>query len=187
MYSGWPPLSKERRTSFLLFSPLQSGLKGGTAFPCSASLIIAFWEQAHINFCHPKHHLVLLCHSLVLIHQQTPTVPPGLREDRACVAAFQSKRPLSLGLWHQLSHFTKRRKQGPPVGCNMSQHLATGPTPSSHYFKNQLQGLGKIYNEGSTFLTFRNITNNSLIHAAPVVQLNILLLNTRTTSIRNHR
>lgn len=64
-------------------------------------------------------------------------VPPGLREDRACVAAFQCKRPLSLGLWHQLSHFTGRRKQGPPFRCNMSQHRAAGPFPSFHYFQAQ--------------------------------------------------
>lgn len=147
MYSGWPPLSKERRNQplffsppFLGFNPRQRGAKGGTAFPCSPSLIIAFWEQVHINFCHPKHHLVLLCHGLVLIHQQTSAVPPGLREDRACVAVFQSKRPLSPGLWHQLSHFTERRKQVPPFPCNMSQHLAAGPSPSLHYFrpKNEL-------------------------------------------------
>lgn len=147
-----PPLSKERRNqpffppSFWFSIPHQRGAKGGTAFPCSPSLIIAFWEQVHINFCHPKHHLVLLCHGLVLIHQQTSAVPPGLREDRACVAVFQSKRPLSLGLWHQLSHFTERRKQVPPFLCNMSQHLAAGPSPSLHYFrrKNELQGLKKI-------------------------------------------
>lgn len=145
MYSGWPPLSKDGRNQPYLFIylvfcfsiPIKEEQKGGTAFPHSPSLIIAFWEQAHINFCHPKHHLVLLRHGLVLIHQQTPAVPPGLSEDRASVALFQCKRPLSLGLWHQLSHFTGRRKQGPPIHCNMSQHLAAGPSPSFHYFQAQ--------------------------------------------------
>lgn len=167
MYSGWPPLSKARRNQpfffFFCFSiPIKEEQKGGTAFPCSPSLIIAFWEQAHINFCHPKHHLVLLCHGLVLIHQQTPAVPPGLREDRACVAVFQSKRPLSLGLWHQLSHFTERRKQGPPFHCNMSQHLAAGPSPSFHYFrhKNELQGLKKIKKDGSKWSYFTDRWQN---------------------------
>lgn len=84
MYSGWPPLSEETGNQppfffffVLFFNPHQRGAKGETAFPRSPSLIIAFWEQAHINFCHPKHHLVLLSHGLVLIHQQTPAVPPG--------------------------------------------------------------------------------------------------------------
>lgn len=160
MYSGWPPHSEERRNLFLFFFfSIKEEQKGGTAFPCSPSLIIAFWEQAHINFCHPKHHLVLLCHGLVLIHQQTPAVPPGLREDRACVAVFQSKRPLSLGLWHQLSHFTERRKQAPPFHCNMSQHLAAGPSPSFHYFRHtkkiELEGLKKIMTKSQKGGIFR--------------------------------
>lgn len=177
MYSGWPPLSKERRNQpffflfFFCFSiPIKEEQKGGTAFPCSPSLIIAFWEQAHINFCHPKHHLVLLCHGLVLIHQQTPAVPPGLREDRACVAVFQSKRPLSLGLWHQLSHFTGRRKQGPPLRCNMSQHLAAGPSPSFHDFRRKHE-LKKIKRwEPVVILYWRNYKRGGVLgflHRSP--------------------
>lgn len=124
-----------------------------------------------------------------------------LREDRASVAVFQSKRPLSLGLWHQLSHFTERRKQGPPFHCNMSQHLAVGPTPSFHYFrqKNELQGLTKIKKmvclaNGHTLLTADKITKriksvfvhwshavavNSLsLFLAPVTRLITFILNT---------
>lgn len=70
MYSGWPLLVQENENSLLLFNPHQSGVKGGTAFPCSLPLIIAFFKQVRINFCHPKHHRVLLQHRSLLIHHQ---------------------------------------------------------------------------------------------------------------------
>lgn len=52
------------------------------------------------------------------------------------------QRPLSQGLWHQLSRFTRRRKQAPQFCCNMNQHLAAGPAPSFHYFRPQNELLG---------------------------------------------
>lgn len=73
MYSGWPLLLKRMNTAFCFSIPHQSGVKGGTAFPRSLPLIIAFFKQVRINFCHPKHHWVLLqCRSLLIHHQLLP-------------------------------------------------------------------------------------------------------------------
>lgn len=160
----------------LLLSPHQSGAtkrergkKKETAFRRSASLITAFRKLPHINFCHPKHHLVLLRRGLALIHQPTP----GCRSSRFLIYLFiivggvggrgtsQQGRclpsPGVVGWGGALTpikpfHWESKTGGAPALQRNTSQ----GSSPlaprhpaitSSH--KNQLQGLGEGGEDGS--------------------------------------
>lgn len=123
MYSGWPLLSRENENSLLLFSPHQSGVKGGTAFPCSLPLIIAFFEQVRINFCHPKHHRVLLQHRSLLIHHQL--LPVSLRwAETGWIVWISVLEAFIPGVLTPIKPFQEEMRTGATLLCNKSLHLA---------------------------------------------------------------
>lgn len=123
MYSGWPLLSRENENSLLLFNPHQSGVKGGTAFPCSLPLIIAFFEQVRINFCHPKHHRVLLQHRSLLIHHQL--LPVSLRcAETGWIVWISVLEAFIPGVLTPIKPFQEEMRTGATLLCNKSSHLA---------------------------------------------------------------
>lgn len=123
MYSVWPLLSTENENSLLLFNPHQSGVKGGTAFPCSLPLIIAFFKQVRINFCHPKHHRVLLQHRSLLIHHQL--LPVSLHwAETGWIVWISVLEAFIPGVLTPIKPFQEEMRTGPALPCNKSLHLA---------------------------------------------------------------
>lgn len=123
MYSGWPLLSRENENSLLLFNPHQSGVKGGTAFPCSLPLIIAFFKQVRINFCHPKHHRVLLQHRSLLIHHQL--LPVSLHwAETGWIVWISVLEAFIPGVLTPIKPFQEEMRTGATLLCNKSLHLA---------------------------------------------------------------
>lgn len=123
MYSGWPLLSRENGNSLLLFNPHQSGVKGGTAFPCSLPLIIAFFKQVRINFCHPKHHRVLLQHRSLLIHHQL--LPVSLHwAETGWIVWISVLEAFIPGVLTPIKPFQEEMRTGATPLCNKSLHLA---------------------------------------------------------------
>lgn len=122
MYSVWPLLSTENENSLLLFNPHQSGVKGGTAFPCSLPLIIAFFKQVRINFCHPKHHRVLLQHRSLLIHHQL--LPVSLHwAETGWIVWISVLEAFIPGVLTPIKPFQEEMRTGPTLPCNKSLHL----------------------------------------------------------------
>lgn len=123
MYSGWPLLSRANENSLLLFSPHQSGVKGGTAFPCSLPLIIAFFKQVRINFCHPKHHRVLLQHRSLLIHHQL--LPVSLHwAETGWIVWISVLEAFIPGVLTPIKPFQEEMRTGATLLCNKRLHLA---------------------------------------------------------------
>lgn len=123
MYSAWPLLSRENENSLLLFNPHQSGVKGGTAFPCSLPLIIAFFKQVRINFCHPKHHRVLLQHRSLLIHHQL--LPVSLHwAETGWIVWISVLEAFIPGVLTPIKPFQEEMRTGATLLCNKSLHLA---------------------------------------------------------------
>lgn len=123
MYSVWPLLSTENENSLLLFNPHQSGVKEGTAFPCSLPLIIAFFKQVRINFCHPKHHRVLLQHRSLLIHHQL--LPVSLHwAETGWIVWISVLEAFIPGVLTPIKPFQEEMRTSPTLPCNRSLHLA---------------------------------------------------------------
>lgn len=123
MYSGWPLLARENENSLLLFNPHQSGVKGGTAFPCSLPLIIAFFKQVRINFCHPKHHRVLLQHRSLLIHHQL--LPVSLHwAETGWIVWISVLEAFIPGVLTPIKPFQEETRTGAALGGNKSSHPA---------------------------------------------------------------
>lgn len=123
MYSVWPLLSTENENSLLLFNPHQSGVKGGTAFLCSLPLIIAFFKQVRINFCHPKHHRVLLQQRSLLIHHQL--LPVSLHwAETGWIVWISVLEAFIPGVLTPIKPFQEEMRTGPTLPCNKSLHLA---------------------------------------------------------------
>ena len=123
MYSGWPLLSRENENSLLLFNPHQSGVKGGTAFPRSLPLIIAFFKQVRINFCHPKHHRALLQHRSLLIHHQL--LPVSLHwAETGWIVWISVLEAFIPGVLTPIKPFQEEMRTGATLPCNKSLHLA---------------------------------------------------------------
>lgn len=121
MYSGWPLLVRENENSLLLFNPHQSGVKGGTAFPCSLPLIIAFFKQVRINFCHPKHHRVLLQHRSLLIHHQL--LPVSLHwAETGWIVWISVLEAFIPGVLTPIKPFQEEMRTGAALGGNKSSH-----------------------------------------------------------------
>lgn len=121
MYSGWPLLVRENENSLLLFNPHQSGVKGGTAFPCSLPLIIAFFKQVRINFCHPKHHRVLLQHRSLLIQHQL--LPVSLHwAETGWIVWISVLEAFIPGVLTPIKPFQEEMRTGAALGGNKSSH-----------------------------------------------------------------
>lgn len=131
MYSGWPLLVRENENSLLLFNPHQSGVKGGTAFPCSLPLIIAFFKQVRINFCHPKHHRVLLQHRSLLIHHQL--LPVSLHwAETGWIVWISVLEAFIPGVLTPIKPFPEEMRTGAALGGKESSHpgLAGASAPA---------------------------------------------------------
>lgn len=130
MYSGWPLPARENENSLLLFNPHQSGVKGGTAFPCSLPLIIAFFKQVRINFCHPKHHRVLLQHRSLLIHHQL--LPVSLHwAETGWIVRISVLEAFIPGVLTPIKPFQEEMRTGAALGGNKSSHPALAGCCSS--------------------------------------------------------
>lgn len=131
MYSGWPLLVWENENSLLLFNPHQSGVKGGTAFPCSLPLIIAFFKQVRINFCHPKHHRVLLQHRSLLIQHQL--LPVSLHwAETGWIVWISVVEAFIPGVLTPIKPFQEEMRTGAALGGNESSHPALAGCHSSY-------------------------------------------------------
>lgn len=181
MCSVWPLLSTENENSLLLFNPHQSGVKGGTAFPCSLPLIIAFFKQVRINFCHPKHHRVLLQHRSLLIHHQL--LPVSLHwAETGWIVWISVLEAFIPGVLTPIKPFQEEMRTGPTLPCNKSLHLALA---GCHFlwlhtieilFSTSFWMIQTVFMESVTisfcsFCKSRRNAQHNLIQKLPIIQM----------------